>query len=275
MNDRPRSPLISTENLVYEYPGGVRALNGISLEIYEGEFVAIIGQNGAGKSTLVKHFNGLLKPTSGRCVIASKDTRDCKVTELARVVGYVFQNPDHQIFSETIEKEIEFGPKNLGLDKDEVKRRVKEAAEAVGLSDKLDQHPLTLSKGDRQRLAIASVMAMRPKAIVIDEPTTGQDYQGGQQIMSLVTSLHSMGHTLILISHNMELVAEYAHRVIVMCGGEILADGSPAEVFGKPDVLAKTFLEAPQITRIAQRLQIPETVFSSGRLAEIVLGRGA
>lgn len=275
MSEKTSSPLILTENLVYEYSGGVRALNGVSVQIGEGEFVAIIGQNGAGKTTLVKHFNGLLKPTSGRCVVAGEDTKERKVTELARLVGYVFQNPDHQIFSDTIEKEIEFGPKNLGLEKDEIERRIKEAAEAVGLSDCLDQHPLTLSKGDRQRLAIASVIAMKPKVIVIDEPTTGQDYEGGRRIMSLVTSLHSSGHSLILISHNMELVAEYAHRVIVMCGGEILLDGSPAEVFGEPDVLARTFLEPPQITRIAQRLEIPETVFSPGRLADIVLERGA
>lgn len=245
--------LIRTENLTCCY-GNLAVLKNISLEITKGECVAIIGQNGAGKTTLAKHFNGLLKPSSGKVYIKGRDTAPLKVSELARTVGYVFQNPDHQIFHDTVAKEVAFGLKNLRLAGREVAERVAAALEAVGLSDYCQAHPYSLSKGQRQRVALASVLAMQTEAIVLDEPTTGQDYRESVQIMDMVKALNEKGHTIVFITHDMSLVARYAKRVIVLCKGEILADGDGRSILTRPDLLKKTCLYPPQITALAQAL---------------------
>ncbi|RLG46222.1 MAG: ABC transporter, partial [Thermoproteota archaeon] len=181
--EKGSQPVIKTENLFFQYKNGPVALKGINLEVYQGEFVAIIGQNGAGKTTLAKHFNGLLKPTKGDVIIDGMNTKDALITDLAKTVGFVFQNPDHQFFSFTVEEEVAFGPRNLGLSDEEVKNRVDEALSTVGLEKMRQRHPFTLSRGQRQRLAVASVLAMHPKMIVLDEPTTGQDEVAINQIM--------------------------------------------------------------------------------------------
>jgi len=245
---------VQVENLTYRYPDGTLALRDVSLEIHHGEFIALIGQNGSGKTTLSKCLNGLFKPTEGRVIVDGLDTRHSSITSLATRVGYVFQNPDHQIFNNSVWKEIAYGPRNIQLPEDEVKARVEESAQVVGLDPSLfDTHPFFLPKGIRQRVAIASILALRPRMIIVDEPTTGQDMKQSLEIMDFLRMLHEeKGHIIVIITHDMPIVALYATRTIVMAQGRILADGSTREVFSRPDVLEKTFVEPPQITRLAQ-----------------------
>jgi energy-coupling factor transport system ATP-binding protein len=214
----------------------------------------LIGQNGAGKTTLLKQFNGLLKPTSGEVVIAGVNTKESTTGILARKIGYLFRNPDHQIFMPTVEKEIGSGTGTLGLGKTEINIRVDQAAKKVGLTPYLKENPLFLSKGQRQRVAFASLLSMRPEVMVLDEPTTGQDYQEGIEIMEMVKDLHSKGHTIIFVTHDMELVAQYAKRVIVLSQGKILLDDSCQNVFYQPAILRETNLFPPQIARLTQML---------------------
>lgn len=272
-----RSALIKIENLSYTYSGGQPALQNISLEIGKGECVAIIGQNGAGKTTMAKHFNGLHKPSSGRVFIGGKDTARLKVSELARTIGYVFQNPDHQIFNDTVGSEVAFGLKNLGLPAAEIEERVAGALAEVGLSSYYHTYPFNLSKGQRQRVALASVLAMRTEAIVLDEPTTGQDYRESMQIMEMVRKLNEDGHTIIFITHDMSLVARYAKRVIVLCRGTVLVDGEVRSVFAQPELLKETYLSPPQITALAQSLNrraIPPGVLSVEEMYHLLTTTG-
>jgi len=249
-------PIIDVKNLHHIYTSGTHALRGINLKIYPGEFVAIIGQNGSGKTTFVKHLNGLLRPTEGKVLVDEKDVSKQKVSEMARIVGYCFQNPDHQIFCESVYKEVAYGPQNLGFPADEINRRVDEALNAVGMSHLRDFHPRDLSKGQRQRLAVAAVLSMRPKVLNIDEPTTGQDYQDGITMLELIANLNKVGHTVLFITHDMPMVARYAKRVIVFRDGEVLLDGSTQDVFLQRDILRTTFLAPPQITNLG--LEFPE-----------------
>jgi energy-coupling factor transport system ATP-binding protein len=248
--------MIKVNRLNFKYPDGVTVLTDLNFEIRQGEFVALIGQNGAGKTTLLKQFNGLLKPSSGEVLIDLVNTKTATTGVLARKIGYLFQNPDHQIFMPTVAKEIGFGPGNLGFAKSEVADRVAEAAEQVGLTPYLQENPLFLSKGQRQRVAFASLLSMRPEVLVLDEPTTGQDYQEGIEIMEMVKQLHQAGHTIIFVTHDMELVARYAERVIVLAQGRILADDSCRNVFYQPGLLRKTNLYPPQIARLIQRFDV-------------------
>lgn len=260
--------LIEVSDLVFEYPDGTLALRNISLDIFENQFIALIGQNGSGKTTLAKCLNGLLKPTSGRVLIDGLDTRDRGTTKkLVTRVGYVFQNPDHQLFNNTIYKEIAYGPRNLGLSEKEVEERVKEAARVCGVEESLfTEHPFFLTKGLRQRVAIASILAMRPQTIIVDEPTTGQDLRQSIEVMNFLTQLwEHEKHTIIIITHEMPIVAQYAQRCVVLAQGQILMDGSTRDVFAQPEMLEKTFVKPPQITRLAQALdhpKIPKNVLS-------------
>lgn len=263
--------MIRVNNLTFQYPNGFTVLNRLNLEIKKGEFVALIGQNGAGKTTLLKHFNGLLKPTSGEVLINGIDTRKTNNGELARTVGYLFQNPDHQIFMPTVEKEIGFGPSNLGLSKEEVRRRVAEAAAQVGLTPYLGENPLMLSKGQRQRVAFASLLSMRPEVMVLDEPTTGQDYQESLEIMEMVKKLQRLGHTIVFVTHDMELVTRYAERVIVLSQGKILADDTCRNVFYKPELLKETNLFPPQIARLVQKFSDQQRLFKQPVTVEEML----
>ncbi len=245
--------MIRASDVSFTYPSGVNVLQHISFQIDPGEFVALIGQNGAGKTTLLKQLNGLLKPTAGNLFIDGVNTKDSSTGELAPKVGYLFQNPDHQIFLPTVEKEIGFGPANLDLTKAEVKERVRDAAGQVGLTPYLKENPLFLSKGQRQRVAFASLLSMRPEVMVLDEPTTGQDYQEGIEIMEMVKELHRKGHTIVFVTHDMELVAGYAERVIVLSEGRVLMDDICRNVFYQPDLLLQTNLFPSQIARLAQK----------------------
>ncbi|WP_338823923.1 Energy-coupling factor transporter ATP-binding protein EcfA2 [Moorella humiferrea] len=247
--------MIRAENVEFTYPNGFQAIRDLSFHIRSGEFVAVIGQNGAGKTTLLKLLNGLLKPTAGRILIGGLDTARARVAELARKVGFLFQNPDHQIFLPTVREELAFGPKNLGLNGAALADRVAEAAAAVGLTPYLDVNPRQLSKGQRQRVALASVLAMQPEVLVLDEPTTGQDYREALEIMRLVKKLHQQGHTVLLVSHDMEMVARFASRALVLGEGRLLLDGPVATVFAREDILNAAGLVPPQAIQLARPYQ--------------------
>jgi energy-coupling factor transport system ATP-binding protein len=269
--------IIDVQGLGHVYAGSVRALNGIDLQIRRGEFLGIIGQNGAGKTTLVKHFNGLLKPTSGQVLIKGLDTRKTRVSHLARFVGYVFQNPDHQIFANTVREEIAFGPQNIGMDKATIEKNVEEAIEILDLGNLDDIHPFRLSRGQRQRLAIAGVLSMRPEIFMLDEPTGGQDREQVLRLRRVLQDLNEAGHTIILITHDMELLAESTRRAIVVRDGRVILDGEPAEVFRHTEELAATFLTPPQISRLTLALGFSKPALTveeaAGHLLERARGR--
>lgn len=246
---------ISIENLAYKYERGSLALQNINIEIKEREFVGIIGQNGAGKSTLLKNITGLLKPTEGRILVNGQDTKDKHVSDLAMEIGFVLQNPDRQLFADTVYQEVAFGPRNMELSQAEIDSRVEYALDAVGLSSMKEAYPPALSKGDRAKVVIASVLAMGPKIIILDEPTSGQDFRGCYQIMDIAKEFNRRGHTLVVVTHHMTLVAEYTARTIVMMNGGILMDADTREVFSHPEKLKQTHIMPPQITQVANELR--------------------
>ena len=248
-------PILKAEDLRYIYPPyRVEALRGIDLSIQEGEFIAILGQNGSGKTTLAKHFNGLLKPISGRMLVQNRPTSEFSHRELARWVGYVFQNPDHQIFARTVAEEVGFGLKMQGEAPKTIEKRVANALEVVGLEGYEQKVPFALTKGERQRVAVASVLAAQPQAIVLDEPTTGLDYRHQRNMMEMLKRLNQDGHTIIIITHSMWVAAEYANRTIVMKDGRILSDGPTRWVFSDEGRLAEASLSAPSLVRLSNWL---------------------
>ncbi|MGM7421882.1 energy-coupling factor ABC transporter ATP-binding protein [Cellulosimicrobium sp. ES-005] len=252
--------VIEIDNVEHTYGGTKRALAGVSLSIGQGEFVAVIGKNGSGKTTLAKHFNGLLRPTNpgGSVRLRTRDgivdTRRTKLHQLASTVGYVFQNPDRQIFHDTCREELEYGPRNLGVEESALEDQVNRTLALVGLSGRQDANPVHLSRGERQRLAIASTLVMGCEVAVIDEPTTGQDRAESRKILDALAHHHALGRTVVIISHDMALVAEYATRVIAMREGAVLADGTPAEVFSRRAVLEETNIRPPQAAVLAAEL---------------------
>ncbi|MCL2099970.1 MAG: energy-coupling factor ABC transporter ATP-binding protein [Oscillospiraceae bacterium] len=244
--------MIDIENLIYTYsPKKPATLNGINLHISKGEMAALVGQNGAGKSTLLRHLNGLTKPTSGKVTVAGLDTRKTPVSKMAKHIGYLFQNPDRQIFCRTVREEIEFGMKNTGMPEAEIKERAEKTAALLGLTDKMKEHPFTLSRGERQRIALAGVLAMEPEVLVLDEPTTGQDYKECVEIMDIITAANKKGATVLIVSHDMEVVCDYAERTIVMLDGKIIDDGKTLDVLRRAELLAGTGLKPPQIIELA------------------------
>ena len=249
-------PIITIDNLHHRYGSGLDALCGVSLHIHAGDFVALVGKNGAGKTTLVKHFNGLLKPSAGSVMVDGHDTRSSSVASLSRVVGYVFQNPDHQIFCPSVREEIEFGLKQIGtLTPKEIDDRVASSLAFVGLEGSADRHPFTLGKGERQKLAVASVLAKEPKVLVIDEPTTGLDWDGAEKMMQLVQRLHRDGHTILIITHDMQIAADYAERIVVLQHGRVLADGTTEEIFAQPELLDRASLTLPPVAELSAHLR--------------------
>jgi len=246
-------PFIGIENVSYSYAGGPRVLDSIDLKVEAGEFLAIVGQNGSGKTTLAKHIVGLLQPATGRVTIDGKDRAQMRPAETAREVAYVFQNPDHQIFAATVEEEVAFGPRNFGLPDDEIRRRCDEALEAVGLQNERQSDPFLLSKGERQRLAVASVLVLRPRMLILDEPTTGLDHREQLRMMALVRDLNRSGIAIVIITHTPWLVAEYARRVVLMRKGAKIFDGSVREFFMQDDLLRSSSFRAPEITELSRR----------------------
>ena len=251
---------IDIKDLHFTYPTGVKALYGVSLFINSGEQVAIVGQNGSGKTTLVKHFNGLLQPTSGSVTIGDWDTAKVPVAELAARVGYVFQNPDEQLFCRTVGEEVEFGPRNLGFEAGKKESLVQDALNLVELRNKTDMNPYDLSATWRKMVALASIVAMDTSIVIFDEPTTGQDAANVLRIAHVVGELRRRGKTVITITHDIDFCAENFERVIALSQGKILLDGPASNVLGQEETLAQTYVDPPQLTRLGKRLGFNKTV---------------
>ena len=255
---------IKIENLTHIYMEGSpfekKAIEDVNVSINDGEFIALIGHTGSGKSTLIQHINGLLKPHSGRIIIDNADITDKKVklAEIRKKVGLVFQYPEYQLFEETIEKDIAFGPRNLGLSEEEILIRVKKAMNIVGLDYETykDKSPFDLSGGQKRRVAIAGIVAMEPKVLILDEPTAGLDPKGREDILSKIKAMHKeYNMTILLVSHSMEDVAKVADRIIVMHKGKCILDGSPSNVFKEIDTLESVGLAVPQVTYLIRALR--------------------
>lgn len=248
---------VDIHQLTHTYKDGTVAVRDLNLEIHRGEFVAILGQNGSGKTTLVKHLNGLLKPTSGTVTVAGLNTRKASINEMAVTVGFIFQNPDTQICKLKVYDELAFGLKNVGLPNVEIDQRVKQAAAELEITHLLDKNPFLLSMGEKQRVAVASVLTMQPSILVLDEPTTGQDFKRAKEIMDLAVRLHEEGQTIIVITHDMNLAAEYCDRMIIMAGGHIILDAPTREAFRSQEALRTSSLRPPQVTQLGQALGYP------------------
>lgn len=260
------------ENLEHTYSSGHKALIDINLDIYKQEITAIIGQNGSGKTTLSKHFNGLLRPTAGKIFVNGKDVASRRVSEMAREVGYVFQNPNYQLFCPTVLEEIRFGLKNLKLSDEEIKARSREVIEEFDLRGMVKKQPVTLSSGSKKIVALASVYAMDPEILFLDEPTTGQDQYGKTKLGLLSRKMKQLGKTIIIISHDMDFVAEYADRVIVMNDSKVILDGTPADVFSNEEVMKTAHIMPPQIYAIGNHINAvsSETRLSVMELAKVL-----
>ena len=242
--------MIEVKGVYFTYPTGIEALKEVSLTIRDGEFVAIMGSNGAGKTTLVKHFNGLLKPAKGEVLVDGVNTRKVSIARLARKVGFVFQNPDNQLFCETAEEEIAFALKNFGFKEETVKSRVTWALNLLGLTQYRQTSPFMLSGGERKRLALASVLAWEPKVVVLDEPTIGQDFEQKERLRQFIVQLNAQGKTVIIVTHDVEFVADCGPRVVLMAEGKIVADGNAKEILADKELTFKASIVPPQITQI-------------------------
>jgi len=242
--------MIEVKDVYFTYPNGVEALKGVSITIKNGEFVAVMGQNGAGKTTLVKQFNGLLKPTKGEVLVDGVSTRDISVAKLARKVGFVFQNPDHQLFSETVEEEIAFALRNFGFEEATMKKRVTWSLNLLGLAQYRQSSPFMLSGGERKRVALASVLAWDPKVIILDEPTIGQDHQQKEKLRQFIVQMNAQGKTVVIVTHDVEFVAECNPRVMLMNEGKVIADGEAKKILTNTELLAQASIVPPQVTQI-------------------------
>lgn len=272
--------IIKIDNLYFQYPHGEDeepklAIKGVSLEIEEGSFTAIIGQNGSGKSTLAKNLNGLLLPSKGAVYVSGMDTRDeDKIWDIRQTAGMVFQNPDNQLVSAIVEDDVAFGPENIGIDPVEIRARVDEALDAVKMGKYKRKAPHLLSGGQKQRIAIAGVVAIRPRCIIFDEPTAMLDPRGRKDIMEIIEKLHREGITVILITHFMDEAVK-ADRVVIMNKGEILLDGTPEHVFSQDELIRSVRLDVPMSAEIAIYLRengidVPPEVVTAERLKEFV-----
>jgi energy-coupling factor transport system ATP-binding protein len=268
--------MIEVENVYFSYSNKVEALKGVSLTIRNGEFLAIMGQNGAGKTTLVKHFNGILKPTKGKVLIDGVNTTKASVATLARNVGFVFQNPDSQLFSESVEEEIAFALKNFGFEKEVIEKRVTWALNLLGLDEYRKTSPFMLSGGERKRVALASVLAWDPQMLVLDEPTIGQDYQQKEKLRQFILQMKTQQKTVVIVTHDVEFVAECNPRVVLMREGKIIADGEARDILTNPEVLAQASIVPPQIAQIFFELSdlgLPKNVIDVYEAERILLER--
>jgi len=247
--------MISIEDVSFHYPGTTQdVLDNVTLSINDGEFVAIMGENGAGKTTLVKMLNGLLMPAKGRVLIDSSATGNKSVAQLSRDVGLIFQNPDHQLFAETVSEELSFSLRNFGFPEDVIQRRVTSILESLDLRKYSNTSPFILSGGERKRVALAATLVWNPKHIIMDEPTIGQDYLQKDRLRNFIVQLISQGKTIIIVTHDVEFVAECNPRVVLLSKGRILADGPATRILTRSDLVTKASLVRPQITELMQRL---------------------
>lgn len=234
---------------------GTTVLNNLTFKIEKGEFVAFVGKNGAGKTTLLKHINGLLKPTKGEVKIEDEDIVKKPLSEMAMTVGLAFQNPNHQLFAETVQKELEFGPKNLGLDPEEIEKKIQEIAEHFGITHLLERNPLELSGGERRLVSIASVLTMNQSILVLDEPTFGQDYRQKKRLGNFLKSLSEKGITIIVVSHDLNFILDFAQRIIVVSLGEVIKDESTFDILSDETLLKKSDLAQPVLLNLATNLR--------------------
>lgn len=265
--------LIECQDVWYTYPDGTEALKGVNLTVRKGDFVGLIGKNGSGKTTIAKIIKGLYTPTKGKVLIAGKDLNKKSGSDRAKTVGYVFQNPDDQIFCRTVRDEISFGLKYMKIPKSETDRLVNKAASTMELEEYLGANPFNLSQGLRQRVAIASMLVFEPEVFIIDEPTTGQDFARAKIIMDVTKALHEAGITILIVTHDMELIAEYANRLVVMMEGKILLEGSTKEVFAQPEMLKQSSIKPPQITSLGQALTkygVPPDILTVDEMEELL-----
>jgi energy-coupling factor transport system ATP-binding protein len=270
---RNERAIIEVRDLTFEYPGRVRALDDVSLTVYEGDFLGVIGMNGSGKSTLVKTMIGLLKPQQGKVLFKGEDVSKFTVGELARKIGLILQNPDYQLFTISAIEEVMFGLRNIGVKGEEARKLALEILDMVGLKEKAEYFPFKLSFGERRLLAAAATLALNPEVIILDEPTTAQDYRGRYLLADLAKNLHERGKTIIMITHDMDLIAKYANRVIVMTSGKIIMDGDPHEVFNDIERLRQAGVMPPQITRLAismSQMGIPSQIIKIEEFLEVV-----
>jgi energy-coupling factor transport system ATP-binding protein len=266
--------VIEAQDIRYAYPNKVEALKGVSIKIEDGEFIAIMGQNGAGKSTLVKHFNGLLKPSQGKVLIDGVETTKSSVASLARNVGFVFQNPDHQLFSETVEEEIAFALKNFGFKSEVIEDRVTWALNLLSLTQYRKTSPFLLSGGERKRVALASVLAWDPSTLILDEPTIGQDHEQKERLRQFILQMQSQKKTVVTVTHDVEFVAECNPRVILMKEGKIVADGEGKEILTNPALLELSSIVLPQIAQVFTKLEslgFPKDVIDIYEAKQIIL----
>ncbi len=266
--------MIEARDIHYMYPNKVEALKGVSLTVKDGEHIAIMGQNGAGKSTFVKHFNGLLKPSQGKVLINGVETTKTSVARLARNVGFVFQNPDHQLFSESVEDEIAFALKNFGFDKEVIEKRITWALELLSLSQYRKTSPFLLSGGERKRVALASVLAWDPQTLILDEPTIGQDHEQKEKLRQFIMQMQSQKKTVVIVTHDVEFVAECNPRVILMKEGKIVADGMGNDILTDPEMLEMSSIVLPQIAQVFNRLAplgLPKNIIDIYEAKQILL----
>ncbi|MGB9837707.1 ATP-binding cassette domain-containing protein [Methanothermobacter sp.] len=249
--------IIEAVNIRYTYPDGTEALKGIDFHARRGEVVALLGPNGAGKSTLFLHFNGILQPTSGKVMIDGKEIDYSKsgLIEVRQKVGIVFQNPDDQLFAPRVDEDVAFGPLNMGLSEDEVEERVKDALRKVGMSGYENRPPHHLSGGEKKRVAIAGILAMKPDIMILDEPTSGLDPRGASQILRLLHELNEEGMTIIISTHDVDLAPLYSDRIYIISGGEIISEGTPGDVFSDIDTIRGANLRLPRIAHLVEILQ--------------------
>jgi energy-coupling factor transport system ATP-binding protein len=251
--------MISVNNTSFRYTGASSdALTNVNLQIQDGEFVAIMGENGAGKTTLVKMFNGLLKPRAGSVTIDGTDTREKSVAQLSRDVGLIFQNPDHQLFAETVSEELSFSLRNFGFKEEVIKRRVTNILTALDLEKYADSSPFVLSGGERKRVALAAILVWDPKHIIMDEPTIGQDYLQKDRLRNFIVQLISQGKTIVIVTHDVEFVAECKPRVVLLSKGTVIADGHASKILTNDELLAQASLVRPQIAELMHQLSIAE-----------------
>ncbi len=268
--------MIEVKDLNFSYPTGLEALKGINLTINDGEFLAVMGQNGAGKTTLVKHFNGLLKPTRGEVLVDGVNTREVSVAKLARKVGFVFQNPDHQLFSETVEEEIAFALKNFDFEKAVIEKQVEWALNLLDIIKYRTTSPFMLSGGERKRVALASILAWDPQVIILDEPTIGQDQQQKEKLQQFILQLNAQKKTVVIVTHDVEFVAECNPRVILMSQGKILAEGIAKRLLTNQELVEQASIVPPQITQIFLELAdlgLPADIIDVHEAAKILLPR--
>ena len=276
--------ILKTEDLTYTYSQGTpfekTAINKVNLEIEEGELVGVMGHTGSGKSTLIQHFNGLLEPTSGKVYLDGEDiwADKKKIRDVRFKVGLVFQYPEYQIFEDTVYKDIAFGPKNMGLSNEEIKARVYETAENIGIPQEyMERSPFELSGGQKRRVAIAGVMAMKPRVLILDEPTAGLDPKGRDKILGLIKSYQQKTNsTVLIVSHSMEDIAEYADKILVMNKSELFCYDTAVKVFGLSAEIEKMGLDVPQITRVFNKLKergidLGKEVFTVNYAKDLVL----